>query len=160
MHSILFLLCTTISACLIVLLLQVRDTRHGRVLLVGTVLITFWLGIETLCSLISVPTVAILLQTSKFVSIILVPPVYLWFAIGYRCILYWGLFRLPKTSIIPIARKLLAENLQDPAFSPMTGMYCWTSIPQQSSSCNDTTAEKAILPGGIPAPWSVRTLNN
>lgn len=76
MYGIVFSTSFIICIILLVCLYRVRNVTIAKLLITGTILVSFWLLMETLSYYIKISEFAILFQKSKFVSVIFLPPLY------------------------------------------------------------------------------------
>lgn len=84
MYGLLFGVCFWFSVLLIIGILKVGNTIISKYLLIGTLLIAFWILMETLTYYIRVDTFAVLFQKLKYVSVCLIPPLYVLTAREYE----------------------------------------------------------------------------
>ncbi|MBK8783792.1 MAG: EAL domain-containing protein [Anaerolineales bacterium] len=82
-YSIIFLVSFLISIVLIVLLYRVRNVHITRRLIIGAILVSFWLLMEALCYYVKNIELVIFFQRAKFFSIIFIPPLYVLTAYEY-----------------------------------------------------------------------------
>ena len=83
MYGILFSISFIVSIILLVFLYKARNTAIGKLLIISTMLISFWLLMEILSYYIKISEIAILFQKAKFVSTVLVSSLYLLIVIEY-----------------------------------------------------------------------------
>lgn len=83
MNGVLFLLGFIISIILLIVLYSVRKAKIAKLLIIGTLLISFWILMEMLSYYIKIESIVILFQKLKFFSISFIPPLYLLLANEY-----------------------------------------------------------------------------
>ncbi|WP_411681999.1 EAL domain-containing protein [Clostridium thailandense] len=74
MYGILFSISFVISVILLVFMYKLRNIDIAKLLIIGDILISFWILMETLSYYIKISELVILFQKAKFVSAIFIPP--------------------------------------------------------------------------------------
>ena len=141
MYGILFSISFIVSIILLVFLYKARNTAIGKLLIISTMLISFWLLMEILSYYIKISEIAILFQKAKFISIVSAAPLYLLIVSEYanknKKSLYYILliFIIPMLSLLSlISNRIPYKFMSDinisyvkdiPAFSflPHIGFY-------------------------------------
>jgi diguanylate cyclase (GGDEF)-like protein/PAS domain S-box-containing protein len=77
MYGILFSVSFIVSIILLVFLYRVRNAAIAKLLIKGTILVSFWIFMEILSYYIKISKFEILFQKAKFVSIVFASPLYL-----------------------------------------------------------------------------------
>jgi PAS domain S-box-containing protein len=133
-----------VSIILLVFLYKVRNVPITRGLIKGTILISFWILMEALCYYIKINSMAVMFQKAKFISIILIPPIYVLTANKYAKKKEKGLIYSILIFIVPIlsllslisnsipykfisdARILYQNSIPIFAFTPNIGFWIHT----------------------------------
>lgn len=77
MYGILFTISFIVSIILLVFLYKVKNAAIAKLLIISTLLISFWLLMEILSYYIKASEIAILFQKAEFISIVFISPLYL-----------------------------------------------------------------------------------
>ncbi len=91
-----------ISIILLFLLYRVKTVKLAKYLIIGDLLLSFWIAMETLTCFLPFPDLALLFQKYKLISAILIPPLSMTFAVEYHNVKYKSLLLKLGFYIIPV----------------------------------------------------------